>query len=108
MSKTKHITINRAPAFVIAQCTGELFEAHGLQFCITNSVDPQIYGAIELSTGALACERYTFDYLREESYVKSIKRWIKKNKIQFREEVFEAAREVLSMYQIDFPLNHRH
>lgn len=40
MSKTKHITINRATAFGIAQCTGELFEAHGLQFCITNSVDP--------------------------------------------------------------------
>ena len=46
MSKTKHITINRATAFGIAQCTGELFEAHGLQFCITNSVDPQIYGLL--------------------------------------------------------------
>ena len=51
----KSIRIKRATTCGVRVCEGELFEAHGFQFCITNSFDPVIYYAIEVTSGMSAC-----------------------------------------------------
>lgn len=103
----KLVTIKRATNGGITICCGELFEYAGLQFCITNSFDSNVYYAIEVSTGLSAHEVFTFDYDTEQACTNALKRWIRTHISLFNDGMFERSKKMLSENNYKFPLNKR-
>lgn len=99
------LTINRATANGVDQCAGELFEAHGFQFCITNSFDEGKYYAIEWTTGISICSRFVCNYLKEQGCINAIKQWITKHPDDFTPSLVENGRELLAKNGLTYPLN---
>lgn len=99
------VTINRATAHGIDQCGGELFEAHGFQFCITNSFDEGKYHAIELTTGVSVCSRFVCNYVTEKGCITSIRQWIKSHRDDFAPSLIEKGKELLTAHGLNYPLN---
>lgn len=103
--KNQILIINRATDHGIDQCGGELFEAHGFQFCITNSFDEGVYHAIELSTGISICSRFVCSYLTEKGCINSVKTWIKKHRDDFAPSLIEKGKALLTGNGLNYPLN---
>lgn len=99
------ITINRATAHGVDQCGGELFEAHGFQFCVTNSFDEGKYYAIELTTGVSVCSRFVCNYTTEQGCINSVKNWIKKHRADFAPSLIEKGKQLLAEHALNYPLN---
>lgn len=99
------IRINRATTCGIRTCVGELFEAHGFQFCVTNEIENGMYYAIELQTGMSACSHLICEYKTEQECIGSIKTWIMYNGKLFTDRTFESSKKTLAKYNINFPLN---
>lgn len=99
------IEINRATAHGVDQCGGYMFEAHGFQFCITNSFDEGRYHAIELTTGVSICSRFVCDYSTEKKCIDSIQSWIKRHRDNFAPSLIEKGKALLSEYGLNYPLN---
>lgn len=99
------ITINRATANGIDQCGGEPFEAHGFQFCITNSFDEGKYYAIELTTGISVCSRFVCNYATEQGCINAVKNWIKKHRDEYASSLIEKGRIMLAEHGLSYPLN---
>lgn len=104
--KRNHIiTINRATANGIDQCGGEFFEAHGFQFCLTNSYDDGIYHAIELSTGISVCSRFTYEYTTEKTCIISLRRWLTVHRDKYAPCLIEKGKALLAEHGLNYPLN---
>ena len=103
----KSIRIKRATPCGVRVCEGELFEAHGFQFCITNSFDPVIYYAIEVTSGMSACKRFTFYFENEYACIKAVKQWIVQNGALFDNNLLDRSKKALIKYNIKFPLNNK-
>ena len=105
MSKDEFTAIDCITSFGIERCAGELFEAHGFCFCITNSIDSEIYQAIELSTGLPACERYVFDFIHQKACIDDIKQWIEGSGAMFAGDITQKGRALLAKNERGFPMN---
>ena len=94
------ITIKMATPKRIKKITGELFEAHGYQFCIGFTEDR--LAGIELSTGqnAVCSDNY---YTRDK--IKYLIR--EKSKDQFDKAVKHAIENIENKYHYPFPLNEK-
>lgn len=103
----KSVVIKRATSGGISTCYGYLYEYEDIQFCITNSIDNNIYHAIEVSTGLSACTAFTFDYKTEASCINSLKRWIRRNINKFDDGTLERSKKLLFSNGINYPLNNK-
>lgn len=103
----KLVTIKRATTDGLVECTGELYEYGGFQFCLTYNIDNGVYYAIEISTGLSARKVYSFEYESCQQCIRSLKRWIINNNHLFKVETFERSKELLSVYKYDYPLNNK-
>lgn len=99
------VTINRATSDGVDQCGGELYEAHGFQFCITNSFDEGKYYAIELTTGASVCSRFVCNYVNEKGCISSIKLWIRNHRDDLTPSLIEKGKVLLTKHGLSYPLN---
>lgn len=95
-----NVKIFRSTIYGNIECEGELFECHGLQFCLT-CFDGML-NAIELSTGFRSDSVSVGDNCYE-----IIKERIKNRRRKSYETALKEAKKILSGNYIPFPVNRR-
>lgn len=103
--KMRIITINRATEDGVYQCTGDLFECNGIQFCLTNSFDGEWY-AIEVLSGMSVYHIESLE-LTDLGCKRKIRKWIREHPHLFTPGLIERTKKQLNGYGIKYPLNER-
>lgn len=102
------ITIKRATKEGIKECTGELFEYEGYQYCI-GWVEGALQ-AIELSTGASAAKDLCSFFIDEDDSIEECKanvQSIVRSRSHLMDKAIIKMIEILKGFNIPYPLNNK-